>query len=283
MWKGRFNKLYIAILKLQGICTFLFSSKPSWNFFFFFFSVEYSNEVLIRNHSYYYRAMQNYSKEELAYRDVPRRGRTYTWNSTYSESASRPPSFASQTPPVMTRLHSVDSGTPRLRTESMTSTDSRSGSSPPISISLSHQTPPTISFHSPLLYSTTDSASSSYSVDYENNNNGDTRGAREEEQDSYVPWNPSEEPTLSLPLQPLDTADYVTTGGQRLGSRTTSYMHMDLQSPTAFDNYVPMSPGSSLLPGGGSGKLSVSHSRNSSLVEDIEGYVPMVPGQQAST
>lgn len=243
-----------------------------------------SSSVGFNFHKLFSRAMHNYPKEELVHRDGPKRGRTYTWNSGYSgysDSSSRPSSIISQTPPVINRINSVDSGTPRVRTESINSSDSRYGASPPISISLSlsHQTPPTISFHSPLC-STTGSASSSYSVDYENNNNGDTR-PHEEEQGSYVPWNPSEEPALSLPLQPLDTAEYVTTGGQRLGSRTSSYL--DRSPLSSSDNYLPMSPGTSTQAGAGNGKISFFHSRNSSLIEDVEGYVPMVPGQTPST
>lgn len=34
---------------------------------------------------------------------------------------------------------------------------------------------------------------------------------------------------------------------------------------------------------GTNGKVSVSHSRNSSLIEDHDGYVPMIPGTHQSS
>lgn len=230
--------------------------------------------------------MQNYSKDDIIPRDT-RRSRTNTWNSSYNESSSfgsRHSSFAHHghlnnqhgtTPPIMTRINSLDGSSMRIRTESIGSDSRLTGVSPPMPI-IHNSMNPSLSFNSPLC-STTDSASSSYSIDYENNNNNHNHrfisGYQDEEEDeSYVPWNPADDRSnqhpqtsasnnslLTLQLQRGGTEenDYVETTigsggvtnsaskGSTAGSTSaTPSSHMDTQSPVSpFDNYLPMSPG----------------------------------------
>jgi hypothetical protein len=211
--------------------------------------------------------MQNYTKEDV----IPReRVRTNTWN---SESNSSMKSTQS-TPPGMNRINSMD-GSLRIRTDSMSSSTIYgtaggsihvAGMSPPMPIL---SATPCISFNSPMCSTGTDSASSSYSVDYDNNNHsleGDmmhhdmySKGNEEEEDESYVPWNPGEDQdqqpsldslgSLTLPLN-TDANDYVDTSILSRDSTSStaqtpsSYMEMEVLSPMSpFDNYLPMSPG----------------------------------------
>lgn len=239
---------------------------------------------------FFHRAMQNYSKEDLIPRDRDsRRQRTYTWNNE-QQLGSRTSSFHNSAPPGMTRINSIDgSMSIRNRTDSMSSTFSTRttgtggsgfGMSPPVPI-MSHQTP-SFAFNSPLCSTGTDSASSSYSIDYDNNNHhsahhmnqhagqrsssnlyggGGSSGetgyskSHDEEDESYVPWNPGDEQqaslnslsSLTLPLNP-DTSDYVETSLASKDSTSstaqTPSSYMEMQSPMSpFDNYMPMSPG----------------------------------------
>jgi len=196
------------------------------------------------------RAMQNYSKEDV----IPReRARTYTWNSESNSMRS----FHS-TPPGMNRINSME-GSLRIRTDSMSSAGREAGMSPPVPI----LTPtPSISFNSPMCSTGTDSASSSYSVDYDNNNQSqvghlhpDIFSKSNDEDESYVPWNPGEDQqpslnslgSLTLPLNP-DMSDYVDTSiisrDSTSSTAQTPSSYMEMQSPVSpFDNYLPMSPG----------------------------------------
>lgn len=239
--------------------------------------------------------MQNYSKEDLIPRD-PRR-RTNTWNND-ATLGSRTSSFNNSAPSGMTRINSIDGSmsTPRGRTDSMSSFSSRGfGMSPPVPIM--SQTP-SFAFSSPLCSTGTDSASSSYSIDYDNNNHHPTQqrsslygsetgySKSHEEDESYVPWNPGNEQqsslnslsSLTLPLN-QDASEHVETSLASKDSSSTAQTpssYMEMQSPMSpFDNYMPMSPGC----GSSSTNLknSSQHSRNSSLIEENEGYVPMNP------
>jgi len=209
-------------------------------------------------------AMDNFSKDDAIprEREVVGRLRTYTWNND----SGRANTFHNNTPPGgMNRMNSMD-GPIRIRTDSMSS-ERRSviGMSPPVPI-LS-RTPPSLAFSSPMCSTGTDSASSSYSVDYENNlnNNGHHHGSQpsggglvvssagpkslEDEDASYVPWNPGENPqSLTLPLGLGDKSDYVETSinnsKESSSAAQTPSSYMEMQSPMSpYDNYVPMSPG----------------------------------------
>ncbi|CAG7836505.1 unnamed protein product [Allacma fusca] len=242
------------------------------------------NNIAENIHLLLRKAWQNSAKDEF----IPPRTRAWTYNDS---SNSR--SFHS-TPPGMPRIPSVDGSLmSRIRTESISSSSTErrvSGMSPPSSSSIPIQSSPKSNSYSNTLCSTTDSASSSYSMDYENNNNHSNSGSgggggsshayskSQDEDDSYVQWNPSDEHNLTLPLHP-DHSDYVETSIRAVNGTPSSTA--DMQSPLSpFDNYIPMSPAGAISGGNGSarsgGKMSVSHSRNSSLIED--GYVPMLPG-----
>lgn len=302
--------------------------------------------------------MQNYSKEDVIPRDrESRRHRTYTWNNDQTL-GSRTNSFHSSAPPAMPRINSMDGSmsTYRGRTDSMSSsfstrtsgTSGGFGMSPPVQIS---QTP-SLAFNSPMCSTGTDSASSSYSIDYDNNNHathhhsnhhlgsgsqrsssniygggssGETGYSKShDDEESYVPWNPGEDQqpslgSLTLPLN-QDASDYVETSLASKDSSSTAQTpssYMEMQSPMSpYEcNYMPMSPGmkllynittltyfmhfiyifndlSSFITGCGtstsnhktsvSGKVSVSHSRNSSLIEEHDGYVPMNPSSYST-
>lgn len=195
--------------------------------------------------------MQNYSKEDV----IPRQ-RTYTWNSENNSMRS----FHSTPPAGMNRINSMD-GSLRIRTDSMSSAGrGGAGMSPPVPI----LTPtPSISFNSPMCSTGTDSASSSYSVDYDNNNQShgghllhpELYSKSNDEDESYVPWNPGEDQqpslnslgSLTLPLNP-DMSDYVDTSivsrDSTSSTAQTPSSYMEMQSPMSpFDNYLPMSPG----------------------------------------
>ena len=155
---------------------------------------------------YFFRAMQNYQKDDLIPRDTSTilssqrtgRSRTSTWSQNMSTddassytATTRSGSFRN-TPPGggMPRIRSVDSSISRLRSESISSTSTianerrlASGMSPPVPVPPT----PTSAYKMMMLnnsamgggggvnnVSSTDSAnsaSSSYSMDYENNNN----------------------------------------------------------------------------------------------------------------
>ncbi|ODM93362.1 Insulin receptor substrate 1 [Orchesella cincta] len=221
--------------------------------------------------------MQNYSKEDLIPRDrESRRHRTYTWNNDQTL-GSRTSSFHSSAPPQMTRINSMDGSIPgcRNRIDSVSSSVSSKGfgMSPPVPIM--SQTP-SFAFNSPLCSTGTDSASSSYSIDYDNNNH-------------HIPQ--QREICMARKLatpkvkMKMNASDYVETSLASKDSNSTAQTpssYMEMQSPMSpFDNYMPMSPGcgssSANLKNSVSGKISVSHSRNSSLIEEHDGYVPMNP------
>lgn len=224
--------------------------------------------------------MQNYSKEDLIPRDRDSRRRTYTWNNDQSL-GSRTSSFHnSSAPPGMSRLR-TDSMSSTFSTKTTGTSGGGFGMSPPMAVpNMSHQQP-SFAFNSPLCSTGTDSASSSYSIDYDNNNHhpathGSQRGSSnlysgggssgetgysksQEEDESYVPWNPSDEQqtslnslsSLTLPLN-QDTSDYVETslGSKDCTSSTaqTPSSYMEMQSPMSpFDNYMPMSPGENFM------------------------------------
>jgi hypothetical protein len=184
--------------------------------------------------------MQNYSKDDII---PPReRVRTYTWESI------RP---SHNTPPGM--IGSMDES--RIRTDSMDSEGrmfGKSHMSPPVPILSS---PPSILFNSPNMYSTgTDSASSSLSIDCDNNNHslgGSRHGDKSNDEEEYVPFNPMEDQhiispsSMKLPLHPIDVADQIDTGKESTSSNDlTPSSYMEMQSPMSpFDNYLPMSPG----------------------------------------
>ncbi|XP_035706021.1 insulin receptor substrate 1 isoform X1 [Folsomia candida] len=243
------------------------------------------NNITQNMHLVILKAMQNYSKDDII---PPReRARTYTWtnDATMRSSHSTTPAMSS----------SIDE--PRTRTDSMPSSAGRvlgigmSQMSPPVPI---HTSTPSILFNSPNMYSTGDSASSSYSIDYDNNNHSHGGsilvGDKSNDEEEYVPFNPTEDQHLiispknlmnmKLPLIP-DISDYVESGKDSASSNAqTPSSYMEMQSPMSpFDNYIPMSPACT-IPNGlkSNGKISVSHSRNSSLIEDNDGYVPMIPG-----
>ncbi|CAL8144157.1 unnamed protein product [Orchesella dallaii] len=262
------------------------------------------NNIAQNMHLLILKAMQNYSKEDLIPRDrESRRPRTNTWNEPCL--GSRTSSFHSSAPPQMTRINSIDGcmADRRIRTDSVSSSFSTRGfgMSPPMAII--SQTP-SFAFNSPLCSTGTDSASSSYSIDSENNNqhilhqmgnvyaSENVYSKSHEDEESYVPYDPSDEQqtslhsfnSLTLPLNP-DASDYVETSLASKDSNSTAQTpssYMEMQSPMSpFDNYMPMSPGcgssSANLKNSVSGKVSISHSRNSSLIEEHDGYVPMNP------
>lgn len=245
--------------------------------------------------------MQNYSKEDIIPRDRDTRRRTNTWNE--QGLGSRTSSFNNSAPSGMTRINSSDGSMAacRGRTDSMSSSFSSKGfgMSPPVPIM---NQPPSFAFSSPLCSTGTDSASSSYSVDYDNNNHhhhtrnnayGDTVYSKSQEEDmSYVPWNPGESEEQQTSLNSLGSPsnqdannDYVETSLPNKDSNSsaqTPSSYMEMQSPMSpYDNYMSMSP--SCVPNTNvknsttGGKVSVSHSRNSSLIEENDGYVPMNP------
>lgn len=245
--------------------------------------------------------MQNYSKEDLIPRDRDsRRHRTYTWNNDQTL-GSRSNSFGvhNSAPPGMTRINSIDgsmSTCNRGRTDSMSSSFSTRttgttcggggfGMSPPITVPIMSHPTPSFAFNSPLCSTGTDSASSSYSIDYDNNNHhpahnishhsgqrgssniysgggssGETGYSKSHDEDeSYVPWRPGDEQqaslnslsSLTLPLN-QDTSDYVETSVASKDSTSstaqTPSSYMEMQSPMSpFDNYMPMSPGKNLF------------------------------------
>jgi hypothetical protein len=186
--------------------------------------------------NYFYRAMQNYSKEDII---PPReRARTYTWtnDATMKSSHSTTPAMSS----------SIDEFT-RIRTDSMPSSGGRmigkSQMSPPVPI---HTSTPSILFNSPNMYSTgTDSASSSYSMDYDNNNQSHggsiLAGDKSNDEEEYVPFNPTEDQRISP--KNLMSNNILTFGVDYVDAGKDS---MEVQSPMSpFDNYIPMSPGES--------------------------------------
>lgn len=141
---------------------------------------------------------------------------------------------------------------PRCRTDSLPSARAISISkiSPPVPI---FGSPPML-FNTPSFQYSTDSASSSCSMDFDNNNHslldGGVSDGKPNDDEEYVMYNPMEEPhlsptspgTMKLPFSNEDCVDSSKDSTSSTAQTPSSYM--EIQSPlSSYDNYMPMSPG----------------------------------------
>ncbi|CAL8133995.1 unnamed protein product [Orchesella dallaii] len=253
------------------------------------------NNIAQNMHLLILKAMQNYSKEELIPRDrESRRPRTNTWNQPSLRSHTS--SFHSSAPPQMTRINSIAGSMAyrRVRTDSMSSSFSNRGFGMSSPMAIINQTS-SFAFNSPFCSTGTNSASSLYSIDSENNNrhilhqmgnvcaSENVYSKSHEDEEPYVPYAPNDEQQTSLHSFNCDYVEMsLASKNSKSIAQTPSNCYMEMQSPLSpFDDYMPMSPGCgssrASLKNSVGGKVSVSQSRKKSLIEEHDEYVLMNP------